>query len=413
MNRLEALHIQELFPRNLLFLINSMVFSEFGNVIYNIAINFWILDITHSTILMGWLTFISIIPRLVIAPFISVYVNRHNNKTIIVFMDVIRGTGMCLFGIITMLRIDNVIVIIANSILLAVSNCFYQTSINASAVYIFPKDKFMESNSIVNFLINLSEVYAAAVSGILLSIFSAPILFIINGMTFFISAISGLFLRIPVESKGETQGNMKGELLSCIRLIKDTKPLMNLVLIRCLLGMLFQINIILIIPLFNFKYTKILYGFSNSVGIMGALAGGICLIYLKKYLSNNQVMILSIISLAASFILISNTNTTYLLFAAMFLFGLAFNIYNILIESSIVLLIPKEHRDKALSIIFKVVFFFIGIGSLIGGIIGDQVSIPIILTVNSIMILLFSVFFYIIDASSKLKMAKISYEEQV
>lgn len=385
----------QLFTRNLLFLINSMVFSEFGNIIYNTALNFWILDITNSTILLGWLSFICIIPQLFLSPIIGIYVDRHNNKNIMIFMDIIRGLSMCLFGIITLYKINNISFIFLNSILLAISNCFYQTSVNASAIYIFSKDKFIESNSITNSIINFSEICASSLAGILLSIFSAPILFIINGITFFISAISGSFLKIPFKVLPKTNVDIKSEFINTIKLIRSSHSLMNLLIIRCFLGFLFQINIILIIPLFNFKYTEILYGFSNSAKIIGTLLGGIFLIYFKKLFSEKKLMFISVITLVLSFIFISNINCTLILFVSMFLFGMSMNIYNILTETNIILLVPEESRAKSLSIIFQLIFFFMGTGSLIGGLLADLVNIPVIFTINSLLILIFTTYFYI------------------
>lgn len=164
--------IIELFTKNLFFLTSAMVFSEFGNILYSTALSFWILDITNSTFLMGWISFISIIPQLFFSPIIGVYVDKHNNKKIMISMDIIRGISMCSFGFITILGINNVTFIIANSILLAISNCFYQTSINASIIHIFKKDKFIESNSIANSIINFAEICAASTAGFLLSIFT-------------------------------------------------------------------------------------------------------------------------------------------------------------------------------------------------------------------------------------------------
>ncbi len=386
--------IVEVFTRNLFFLTNAMIFSEFGNVIYSTALSFWILDITHSTLLMGWISFISVIPQLMLSPMIGVFVDRHNTKKIMLSMDVIRGISMCLFGLITLFGINDVTLILVNSIVLAISNCFYQTSVNASLIYIFKKDKFVESNSIANSIINLAEITAASMAGFLISILSAPILFIINGVTFFISAFSSLFLKMPLKNEKTIKKNLKAELRESIILCKNNRYLMNFVSMRCILGILLQINTILIIPLFKVKYDEILYGISNSFQIAGTLIGGIILVYLKKYLSESKILMFSLTVLILSVLAVVNIPIIYVIPVLMFLVGFSTNIYNILTESNIVLLVPTEHRAKALAIIFQVIFFFTSIGSLLGGVIGNYINIPFILTVNSILILIFSIFFY-------------------
>ena len=365
--------IVEVFTRNLFFLTNAMIFSEFGNVIYSTALSFWILDITHSTLLMGWISFISVIPQLMLSPMIGVFVDRHNTKKIMLSMDVIRGISMCLFGLITLFGINDVTLILVNSIVLAISNCFYQTSVNASLIYIFKKDKFVESNSIANSIINLAEITAASMAGFLISILSAPILFIINGVTFFISAFSSLFLKMPLKNEKTIKKNLKAELRESIILCKNNRYLMNFVSMRCILGILLQINTVLIIPLFKVKYDEILYGISNSFQIAGTLIGGIILVYLKKYLSESKILMFSLTVLILSVLAVVNIPIIYVIPVLMFLVGFSTNIYNILTESNIVLLVPTEHRAKALAIIFQVIFFFTSIGSLLGGVIGNYI----------------------------------------
>lgn len=386
--------IVELFTKNFVLLVGSKSLSEFGDVIYSTALSFWILEITKSTLIMGWISFITIIPQLVLSPFIGVYVDKHNNKKIMVVMDIIRGTSMCLFGVITLFGIDNVSFIIANSIISAVSGCFYQTSVNASIVHIFKEGKFVECNSVAGTIGNIIGVCAASVAGILLTILTAPVLFIINGLTFFSSALGSLFLTLPFKQSSKKASSNLKSLRESIVLCTSCTPLMNFVIIRCVLGTLFQINRILIIPLFNLKYNAIVYGFCNAFLTVGTIISGIVLIYLKKHFLEKKILFFALILLAIPLVFIANINVWYLIPVFMFLLGFAFNIYNILTESNIILLVPKEHRAKALSIIFQVIFLFMGIGSLIGGFLGKYIDIPVVLTVNSFIILIVALLFY-------------------
>lgn len=199
---------------------------------------------------------------------------------------------------------------------------------------------------------------------------------------------------MPLKNEKTIKKNLKAELRESIILCKNNRYLMNFVSMRCILGILLQINTILIIPLFKVKYDEILYGISNSFQIAGTLIGGIILVYLKKYLSESKILMFSLTVLILSVLAVVNIPIIYVIPVLMFLVGFSTNIYNILTESNIVLLVPTEHRAKALAIIFQVIFFFTSIGSLLGGVIGNYINIPFILTVNSILILIFSIFFY-------------------
>ncbi len=68
--------------------------SAVGDVIYEIALGFWVLAVTGSTGLMGTLMAAATIPRVIIAPFAGVLVDRSDRKWLLVIMDAVRGIAI-------------------------------------------------------------------------------------------------------------------------------------------------------------------------------------------------------------------------------------------------------------------------------------------------------------------------------
>ena len=65
--------------------------SALGDVVYEIALGFWVLVVTGSTALMGTLFAASTVPRVLLSPFAGVVVDRTDRKRLLVAMDLIRG----------------------------------------------------------------------------------------------------------------------------------------------------------------------------------------------------------------------------------------------------------------------------------------------------------------------------------
>ena len=62
-----------------------------GDMIYEIALGFWVLAFTGSPALMGILMATSLLPGVLLAPFAGVVVDRTSRKKLMIIMDLIRG----------------------------------------------------------------------------------------------------------------------------------------------------------------------------------------------------------------------------------------------------------------------------------------------------------------------------------
>jgi DHA3 family macrolide efflux protein-like MFS transporter len=81
----------KLWTLNFFLLWQGQLVSALGDVVYEIALGFWVLAVTGSTGLMGILMAASVLPRIVISPFAGVLVDRCNRRNMLVLMDLIRG----------------------------------------------------------------------------------------------------------------------------------------------------------------------------------------------------------------------------------------------------------------------------------------------------------------------------------
>ena len=88
------MNIEETDPKNRLWNLNFFLLwqgqfvSAIGDVVYEIALGFWILAVTGSTVIMGTLMAASTIPRVLLAPLAGVIVDRKDRKGLLILMDI-------------------------------------------------------------------------------------------------------------------------------------------------------------------------------------------------------------------------------------------------------------------------------------------------------------------------------------
>lgn len=72
---------------SLYLLLQGEFISVMGDMIYEIGRGFWVLAFTGSTVIMGTLMDISVLPSVLLSPFAGVIVDRSNRKKLIYFYD--------------------------------------------------------------------------------------------------------------------------------------------------------------------------------------------------------------------------------------------------------------------------------------------------------------------------------------
>ena len=80
--------------RNFFLLWQGQMVSALGDALYTIALNFFVLEKTGSTAIMGTVMALVTMPRIICGPFSGVIVDRTDRKKLIIFGDVIRGLSI-------------------------------------------------------------------------------------------------------------------------------------------------------------------------------------------------------------------------------------------------------------------------------------------------------------------------------
>ena len=83
-----------LWNRNFFLLWQGQMVSVLGDALYDIALNFFVLEMTGSTVIMGTVMALVTVPRILLGPAAGVFVDRYDRKKLIVFGDVVRGVSV-------------------------------------------------------------------------------------------------------------------------------------------------------------------------------------------------------------------------------------------------------------------------------------------------------------------------------
>lgn len=368
---------------NFFLLWQGKLVSMVGDVAYSIALGFWILAVTGSTALMGTLMAATLLPRVVIAPFAGVWVDRTDRKWLIVLMDLIRGIFVVLVGVAAITGIIQVWMVFAAGIVLGVCGAFFGPAINSSIPDVVPKGKIVKANSAFALVATGANVAGSSAGGFLYQILGAPLMFLFNGISYILSALSEVFVKIPRISHQEKHPLFFDDLRSGFSFVWHHRGIKYIMLLASVLNFFASMGIMLLLPLFDRSphLGAGLYGILIGSFSGGAFAG-FALTSLVNVKSSHRFSVFYWCSLIFSVVMVAVP--VYLFFPAMLalaIIGGATNaVLNTLFFSILQLTVPQDKRGKVFGLLETLGAGLMPAAFAIGGILAEFINLRILIS---------------------------------
>lgn len=384
---------ERLWNRNFILLLQGQMVSMFGNTIYDTALRFWILTHTGSTAMMGALLAASVIPEIFMSPFVGTYIDRSDRKRILVIMDIISGSAILFIGIAAILGFIQVWMILPVSLIVGISSCFFNPTIDSSIPDIVPKTKLIKANSLFSSISSGNDMAGYALGSFLIQLLGTPILFIFNGISFLFSAVTECFISIPEINKDLEKTTFWDDMKSGIKFILNSRGLMYLYITTSVLNLCAAMSMTLTLPWFesNTKLGIVSYGIAMAVNTFGMFVGFSALsVFEIKRERRFIVFIISGVLIAITMIIYSFSLDFYIILVMFFVNGICLAVINSLIQSSMQRSVTADMRAKVFSFRRTLSSSLMPIGMVLAGILAEKLKINLIILVDyTVFLLLF------------------------
>ena len=372
----------KLWNKNFFLLWQGQMVSVLGDVFYLMALNFWMLEITGSTALMGMLSAVTMLPKIILGPFAGVFVDRWDRKKLIVLTDLIRGVIVTFVGIAGVMGFIQVWMVFIVGIISGICAAFFNPAINSSRPDIVPEDKLLKANSVTSLAQSGMDMIGNAVGGVLYVLIGAPYMFLLNGISYLFSAFTEIFITIPKVKREEKEITFIEDFKLGIKFLNDFKVYKKMFICSSIINFFGNAGMILLIP--YFKGTEFLgaqkYGFAMMVLAMGMVFGSI-LLSIKGIKRENKFKVFNISLVSCTtLLLVAIITNNYIVLLLCWLFGFFFNvIFNTIFSTAAMSTIPSDIRGKVMAITSAISMGLVPIGQLLAGVLGDLMPIRLVL----------------------------------
>jgi DHA3 family macrolide efflux protein-like MFS transporter len=181
----------KLFNRNFFLLWQGQFVSQIGSQAFAIAMMFWIKHQTGSASLMGLLMMVSMLPAVILGPIAGTVADHFSRRKIIILSDILRGIPVLILALmIFFVPISPGVIIVLLffvTLVLGILSSFFRPAISAAIPDIVPKEKISAANSLNQSSGQISLCVGQALGGYLFVVLGAPLLFLIDGITYLFS----------------------------------------------------------------------------------------------------------------------------------------------------------------------------------------------------------------------------------
>lgn len=166
-------------------LLGAFGFSYLGNWIYLVALNILILDLTGSAAAVAGIYIIGPTARIIASFFAGSIIDRSNKRKIMITSDILRGLLVCLVPFMESIGVIYIILFIAN-----IAGAFFGPSSTYYITKFVANDDKKQFNAWLGMMSSGAFLLGPALGGVLISSVGITWTIIVNGLTFFICALT-------------------------------------------------------------------------------------------------------------------------------------------------------------------------------------------------------------------------------
>lgn len=382
---------KRLWNKNFTILWQGQLISDFGNAAFSVALGFWVLEATRSAqypagnmALMGLILAFFAIPGVVLGPIAGAFADRHNRKLIIITADFVRGVLFALMGLTVYLHIFPFFMIYPLAILAGACGAFFGPAISSTIPDIVSVDNLSKANSARSFSSTLTQLLGNSLGGLLYSVLTAPVLILINGLSFLYASATQLFMKVPVRAAKADRKHIFHDILEGIKYTFGNRGIRTLVFTGMLINFFAVCGMTLMTPLFTSEpgFGVERYGYIMGTMMAGMIAGMLVFSIVKiKPSQRAGIFGLSMMLMVFSMVPVGIIKNVYWLFPLAFVSGITNAIVNVMLQTILQTTVAPENRGKVFGILGTVMGGLQPIAMAVSGVFGQLAGIRPAVTV--------------------------------
>ena len=380
----------KLWNKDYILMLQGNAVSAIGDVLYSVAIGYWVYEKTGSSALMGIMSSISMFMVMFVSPFSGSIVDKCSRKAIIVGMDALRGLIMRIVGALAFTDKLSVPIVLAAAFLASACSVFFSPAVSTLMLDIIPHDDMVRGQSVHSGITSFINLVGKALSGALVAFLGVPLIIVINGISYLFSAATEVFIHVPKTVQQGAKVTVSGILRDfglAIREIFGSRFLRLFVPCALILNLLGAGPMTLMLPFCLEKgFTVDMYGYLMSVETAASLICVSLLGIVKLKPKARYYMMASGFLVTIPIYILAYLSKQFILMCVLFFLGTFTNCMgNAVFNASLMLALPEENRGAILGFVSAASTGGCALSAVIFGVLGDVFPLYLVFVAGSLL----------------------------
>jgi DHA3 family macrolide efflux protein-like MFS transporter len=371
----------------------SQLVSQSGDFVFEVALLWLVLEVTGSVFAVGVVVAVIALPGVVLGPFLGVYVDRWDRRTILISTNVAEGVAVAvLSGLVLTHSIDLPLILVV-VFALGTGAQLVRTASSAMLPQVVGKEDLAPANSLLTFSNSLNQIVGLSVGGVVVALFGVVLPIEYDAVSFFaaaliVAAISLTFGR-PEDSGAPRVANFFGEFREGLRFIRENGFMVELIILGLIVNFFGSATIALFAP-----YAKITlhggpatYGFLGAAVAIGAIIGAGIVGKVSTRKRAGRFLLTGGVGIGILFVVLGLTTSIPFAFAEVLVLGIVLSITNVPLFVLIQAKVPGRLLGRVMAAFLGLITAGGPLGAFFAGAFAGAVSIGTVFIVSGTVVI--------------------------
>ncbi|MHC5251631.1 MFS transporter [Listeria kieliensis] len=348
---------------NKILYLSGISITFYGNALFTFMLSWWLIRETGNTDLLSKITAITFLPTVVINLFAGSLVDKVNKKAVLILSDLSSGL-VCIAGFYFLRDNFSLLILAIIVVSLKVLGTFFSIGSRVIVPFLFKETQIHSVNGWQALIKQITEISAPLLGGILAIAWGPQLFFLINGISFILSAIFETFLKMEKITSNEHHSKKEKSAQKSIwhYFKKEKKIFLAIIGAGTSNFFIAGLNVLLPFVALTILHSDINLSIVLAFQATGAVLAPILLKLVKsnKFLTTNFYFYL----IGSGVILIFAWPNLYILCLIMFIYGIIQTAFNINFFSYVQLTVEQKLLGRAFSFIYVMAGILIPVGAI-------------------------------------------------
>ncbi len=379
--------------RPFLYLWASQLVSQSGDFVFEVALLWLVLQTTGSVLAVGLVVVATLVPTVVLGPFLGVLVDRWHRRRVLLVTNVGEGILVAALSGLVIAHALNFVLLLVLVGVLAAGGQIVRIASGAMIPQSVPVADLGPANGLFSLSSSFNQVVGLSIGGVVVAIFGATLPIEYDAVSFFLAAVLVALIPrgvgAPERPAEKTESRFSTEFREGLAFVRQQRFILEAIALGIVANFFANALNALWAP-----YAALVlhggsetYGFLGAAVALGAIVGAILAGQLNTRRAAGRYLFGSVAALGAAVLALGVTSSVAFALPASFALGVFLALGNVPLLAAIQAKVPARLMGRVMAVLMALILASAPFGAYYAGAVAEAVGVGTVIRLSGLVIL--------------------------